>query len=226
MWIGWAAAAALVLTVSGCSSSASSPPNPQSAASATTAPAPRPTSTLGPLSAARARAALLVAGDIGAKFSQGTFTRNDRPLACAAAGTPSFRAQTSPRVEVGSNMISASLHASLDEQIFGYADAAAARRALALAKKGLDCIKGTTYSATGAKAAISIGTPADVSAALGVDSGFVWPVQNKASQGSAIAVVIGPVVVLFNFSTVVGADTTKLPSGLAVAKIAVAKLNS
>jgi len=237
MRVFWAAAAAaLVLSgVSGCSTTTSGTASKASTAATrtpqptTTAPS-APTSGSLPASAApteeQLQTLLLRASDVGVAFTDGTYTKLDRPMLCAAAGSPSFRQQTSPQVDVGSELDLASPQAALTEQIFVYVDAATARAALTVAKGGLDCSSGTSYNDDGTTTPITVGTPADVSTDLAVDSGFAWQLKTATVQGSAIAVVLGRVIVTLSFAAVAGADTSKLPNVLAVAKTAIDKIKN
>jgi len=50
--------------------------------------------------------------------------------------------------------------------------------------------------------------------------------HNTTIQGTAAAIEIGPVILTLSFAAAAGADTSKLPDVLAVAKTAIAKLKS
>lgn len=224
-------AASIVLAITGCSSVISGQPHSASAGSgriATSGPKSASPSDSGTSSDAVGQAqletALLTAADVGHQFASTTYTKTDKPLLCAAAGTPSFRQQTSPKFDVGAELTHASPAAGYAEQIFAYQDASSARRALSIAKEGLNCVTGTVYADDGTAAPTTIGKPTDVSTALGVDSGYGWRLQTSDVVGEVFASALGPLVITLTFVSVPGADTSTLPTPPSIARAAIDKI--
>ena len=227
-----ATAATLVLSsVLGCSNTTAGKPSkgspaPTSSAVSSAPPTAGSSSTIALPTQQQLEAALLKASDLGSDFTDGAYTKTNNPLPCAGAGTPSFRKQTAPALDGGASLESAALQAALGEQIFIYADAAAAQQALTVAKNGLNCANGMSYSTDGTSRPIAISPATDVGSDLSVDAGFTWQLHNTTIQGTAAAIEIGPVILTLSFAAAAGADTSKLPDVLAVAKTAIAKLKS
>jgi len=238
MRIRWAGCAAvIVVSLSACSATKSGTPTtpgpgtrsrsaPSSTSAAPSAPSSGPGTSGGPLTEAQVQASLLTASDIAAGFTDGTYTKSDKSQPCAPAGSPSFRARTSPKIDVGARLVHATPQAALDEQIFVYSDAAAAQQALSVGKNGLNCASGTVYYTDGTRAPITISQAADVSADLGVDSGVAWQLRNKDVKGTQVAVALGPLVLTLSFAAAAGTDTTSLPDAITVARAAIAKIRS
>ncbi|MFN2518570.1 MAG: hypothetical protein ABR604_05910 [Jatrophihabitantaceae bacterium] len=206
------------------SAPAPSAPLPASTTISSGTPGPGSTTPGGPQD--RAQRALLTASDLAGGFTAGNYTRRDRPPPCAAAGSPSFRKQTSPQADVGTTLQHAKPRAALGEQIFVYADASTAKHALSTGKAGLSCSTGTVYYSDGSKASIHITPAVDVSSDLAVDSAFAWQLKNADIQGAQVAFALGSLVVVLSFQTVTGTDTSKLPDILSVARFAIAKIKS
>jgi hypothetical protein len=225
------------LGVAACGSSSSSSKSSSSSsssASSSSASSSSASSATPSLNAADLQAHLLTAADLGAGLQDGTFTPPDpsQPLPCNGPDAQGANAHGPdaiypPETLVGSQIDSADLQAQFKEELRIYADEATANSVTSFVGHGFACASGTLVDADGSTHDVQLTPLQDVTSELtGATEAAEWQLTSTSYDIVEIVARQGNVIVVFQFVAVSGADTSKLPNPLDVAKAAVAKLAS
>jgi hypothetical protein len=218
--------ACAVLLVGACSSSKSSSSSSSSSAAESTTAAPAPSGATGGslsgLTKDQAQALMLSPSDVGAGFTAGTFsTDNTQAQPC---GQPNVNAQVPPKVDVGVEADSGTSYA-VQEEFSTYADSATNDKAWNLNVAGISCPTGSLAD-SGTTIPVQINGPTDVSSQVGEGSqALKASLSSSAFPGATVvAVKFATGNVSITVLTLPGADPSKAPDPIALAKQAAAKI--
>jgi hypothetical protein len=214
------------LGIAACGSSSSSTKSSSSSASSASSSASSATASL---NAADLQGHLLKAADLGAGLQDGTFTppKPSQPLPCDGPDAHGPDAAYPPETLVGSQIDTADLQAQFEEELRIYLDEATANSVTSFVGHGFACVQGTLVDADGSTHDVQLTPLKDVTSELtGADEAAEWQLTSPSYDIVEIVARQGNVIVTFQFVAVSGADTSKLPNPLDVAKAAVAKLAS
>lgn len=229
--VAGSSALVIALSVAGCSSSKAKPA-PATSAPATSVVAAATTTTVAHTSSstdtsstptvAELAAHLLAPADIGAGFAAGTWKHETSPLPCTPkVPDPDI---TDPPVRIAGTVLQKSDGSlALQEEVHLYADEAEANKVAGLLVKGLACPQETDTS--GAKpTTFTITGPQDLTSELGVDDAAGWELKSDQATIDLVVARHQNGIAVFEFIGAPGADTSGLPSPVALARKGVDKL--
>jgi hypothetical protein len=177
-------------------------------------------STSGQLSASEIQSRLIKAADLGAGFTDETFTPDDTNS--SPCGDPNVNSQVPPKVDVGNDASSGT--AFFEEEVLVYDSESDANQALTLFNQGVGCTQPTVRGGGPA----SFDGPTDVSSDLSdnVDTADEYDVQTQEAQGKIFVIRSGNVIVAFQFVAQTGSDTSTLPNELDIVNKGLTRLAS
>ncbi len=177
-----------------------------------------PMDTAGDITQEQVDAALLTAEELGAGFTEGTWTDTSTPPPCDPNGTPTDE-QVPPQITGGVTFESADGTAVMEEELSIYETEDLAAEALQLGSAGLDCAEGTFPDGS----TFSIEGPTDVTADVntsGLGTSTLWEVTAEDQEGVLIVTLSSRVLMVNYFASTPGADTSALPNPIDVAEAA------
>ena len=227
---GLAVALAAVLTVPAVSACSSTPPVFVAPSHAPT-PTPTyasPTPTPGPSDATSATALLLATDQVGKTYTPQALQPTTSGPPCAPKGTPPLNTQVPPTISVGRTFTQASPLAVVSEELDVYSDVVGARHALALARTGFTCRRGTAHNTGGSAVEISLIGPSNFLPQLGgrADEAYAWSLGNDNLQGSVVVVRMGRQLLIFTFAAGTNVPARELPSPPTIVVRGVAKVRA
>ncbi len=163
-------------------------------------------------------AALLTAEELGAGFTEGTWTDTSTAPPCDPNGTPTDQ-QVPPQITGGVNFENADSTAFMEEELSIYETPELAAEAFQLGSAGLDCAEGTAADGS----ALTISEPTDVTADVntsGLGNSTLWEVQGEGYEGVLVVTLSSRVLLVNFFASTPEADTSALPNPLEVAEAA------
>ena len=176
----------------------------------------------------RAAAALLGVNDLPAGFRLAGFSDLPLPQPCAAKGSTAILSRVKPRTHVGHELYLTSPQAVLTEEIDVFRSAQDATAATNLLRTGMNCQKGNFYLSDGTPQRVDVAGPKDISGVVGVpvDTLLSWTMQNGNLTASFLVARSGAVLTTLTFLAPTTSDLAKLPSGPAVAHVALIKVRA
>ena len=221
---------AVALTAGAVAACSSTPP-PFVAPSHSPTPTPTyapPTPTPGPSDANSATALLLAIDQVGRTFTPQALQPTTSGPPCAPKGTAPLNTQVPPSISVGRTFTQPSPLALVSEELDVYADIVVAKHALALARTGYGCRRGTAHNTGGSAVQISISGPTNFLPQLAgkADEAYAWSLGNDNLQGSVVIVRMGRQLLTFTFAAGTSVPTRELPSPPTIVARAVAKVRA
>ena len=232
---------ALCVTLAACSSGKPHAKRSSDASSSTSASPPSTSVSLSPLPitplpssptpstpAQRAATDALLSATQLPGFQEILWTITPVPQPCLAADTTPVFTQAPPKTLVGRQFSLASPQGVLTEQIAVYAKAADAVAAGNLTTAGLACAQGKFSQPDGSAQSVTVAGPADLRGVVGADvqSASSWTMQNETLTSTLLIIVDAQVMVMLSFISPSNADLSKLPSGEAIAQLAISDVRT